>query len=380
MTPYLRAANVADGSLLLDDVKTMNFTPAEQRRYALEPRDVLVTEGSGSRGTVGASAAWPGSDEPTMCQNTLIRLRARAHVDPSFLYWWSRHAYGSGVYAAAAQGLAIWHLSAERVRALPFVDLAIDEQRRIADFLDDQVARLDRALAVRSNQGSLLRERVLEALESAYSPALNRASAVPLGRLLKSSPCYGVLVPVFEEAGVPFCRVGSLTDLDNGFLPEVFISSAQSLEYRRTQVEPGDVLTSVVGSLGVSAIVPDHAKGVNVARAVARLQPARGVPSWFLRGYLSTRSFRDSAALATGGGTAQPTLNMGDLVKFAVGNATDVDMMRNVAFAAESLSRQQAAGLSAIGRSARLLEERKQALITAAVTGQFDVTAARSVA
>jgi type I restriction enzyme S subunit len=48
MVPYLRAANVKDGTLDLSDVKTMNFTPDEQRLFSLQPGDVLVTEGSGA--------------------------------------------------------------------------------------------------------------------------------------------------------------------------------------------------------------------------------------------------------------------------------------------------------------------------------------------
>lgn len=89
MVPYLRAANVKDGELDLSDVKSMSFSPNEQRIYALRPGDVLVSEGSGSLGTVRASAVWSGEINDVVCfQNTLLRLRPRSHRSPLIPVSW----------------------------------------------------------------------------------------------------------------------------------------------------------------------------------------------------------------------------------------------------------------------------------------------------
>jgi type I restriction enzyme S subunit len=42
MVKYLRAANVKDGELDLNDVKAMNFSPEEQKLFQLLPGDVLI--------------------------------------------------------------------------------------------------------------------------------------------------------------------------------------------------------------------------------------------------------------------------------------------------------------------------------------------------
>jgi len=86
IVPYLRAANVKDGRLQLDSVFEMNFSPAEQATFSLRPGDVLVTEGCGSIGQLGAAARWDGEIGGTVCfQNTLLRLRAVQGVtDPGF--------------------------------------------------------------------------------------------------------------------------------------------------------------------------------------------------------------------------------------------------------------------------------------------------------
>jgi type I restriction enzyme S subunit len=95
-TRYLRSANVQDGRLDLSDVKLMRFSQLERARFGLEPGDVLVTEGSGSRDTVGASAVWLGQLNEAICfQNTLLRLRPRADVSGRYLAWWARYAQAS---------------------------------------------------------------------------------------------------------------------------------------------------------------------------------------------------------------------------------------------------------------------------------------------
>ncbi len=123
-----------------------------------------------------------------MFQNTLLRLRSRSGTDGRFLYWWSRHAYGSGLYSEAAQGLGIWHLSSERLRALPFPVLPEEEQRRIADFLHDQVALLDRAASLREQQLHLIAEvselRIEELVLGRSTAAAHVPAAyLPLGQV-----------------------------------------------------------------------------------------------------------------------------------------------------------------------------------------------------
>lgn len=145
-TRYLRSANIRDGRVDLSDVKSMRFSQVECARFGLEPGDVLVTEGSGSRDTVGASAVWMGElDGPVCFQNTLLRLRPRAGISGRYLAWWARHAHASKLVATVATGANILHVGAEAMGALAVALPPLDQQRRIADFLDDQVALLDQA-------------------------------------------------------------------------------------------------------------------------------------------------------------------------------------------------------------------------------------------
>ncbi len=123
MHRYVRAANVKDGALVLDEPMFMNFTPQEQVRYRLVPGDVLVTEGCGSRSQIGASCQWAGEIEGVVCfQNHLLRLRTKdeAALPQRFVYQWALWAFRTGVFAEIATGTNIFSLGTGRVSELSF--------------------------------------------------------------------------------------------------------------------------------------------------------------------------------------------------------------------------------------------------------------------
>lgn len=129
--------------------------------------------------------------------------------------------------------------------------------------------------------------------------------------------CYGVLQPRFVEHGVPAIEIG---DLDTGFLrpPELRISREQHHEYRRSAVVGGDILISVKGTLGVTAIAPDGIEESNVNRDIARLRVRRSeVDPYYLVAFLRGCHGRLSLQRIVRG-TIQRNLNIGDLLEHPV--------------------------------------------------------------
>ena len=160
MVPYLRAANVKDGSLDLADVKKMNFTPSEQMTFSLEEGDVLISEGAGSLAAVGASAVWHNELGGPICfQNTLIRLRALPGTDPNFLAWWCRYAFYCGLFAAISGGANIYHVSADRVRTLLCPSPHLSEQGPVSRHLNEVEAHTRKVSTVIERQIDALVER-----------------------------------------------------------------------------------------------------------------------------------------------------------------------------------------------------------------------------
>ncbi|WBB82091.1 hypothetical protein O7606_12405 [Micromonospora sp. WMMD882] len=372
MVKYLRAANVKDGKLDLSDVKSMNFTPDEQRIFALRPGDVLVTEGSGSLSSVGASAVWQGEIGGPVCfQNTLLRMRPRSGlVDGRFLGWWAQSAFGSGVFASLASGANIYHLSAERVRALRVHLPSIDEQRRIADLLDTKTAHIDKLIKAREAQHSMLDERERSSIDQAFDRSRS-SQQTRLKYLMATRPRYGVLVPEFSDDGVPFLRVNDLNNLQKGpnQLPRIPVSL--SAKYPRTIVRPGDLLVSVVGTLGRTAIATKSLAGANIARAVCSIRVAPGVEVDLVHAWIKSGSFQKQAHQATSTDTAQPTLGMEDISNFLISWPTSRSdrerTLKQIMSAQESVSELKVR----LTQQQGTLAERRKALVTAAVTGRI---------
>lgn len=119
MRPYLRAANVFDGYIDTADVKSMNFSPSEYRRYGLQDGDILLNEGQ-SRELVGRSAIFRGEVPDACFQNTLVRFRPGTSILGPYAHRYFQHCMYAGTFAAVAkQTTSIAHLGAQNLAALP---------------------------------------------------------------------------------------------------------------------------------------------------------------------------------------------------------------------------------------------------------------------
>lgn len=385
MLPYLRAANVKDGALDLADVKLMNFEPSEQKTFALRAGDILITEGSGSLAAVGASAVWNNELPGTICfQNTLVRLRPRpGKSDGRYLGWWARAAYGSGEFASIASGANIYHISAERVKSLPAPLPPLDEQRRIADFLDDETDRVDRIAEVMARSLRLLEDT----RRSSFAPVVPSVGSNASSRLgyhldlVTSGPRgWGDYV---GSCGNLFFRSANLRpdgiepNLDGLALVEPPRSAVA--EGRRSKVQVGDVLVGITGAnTGWVSYADSGVANANVSQHVCLVRPGRGIDGIWLAHALCSPQVQQSLLGSQYGGT-KTQLSLSDIRDLVVPMLPICEQQRLAAEASEVLVT-LASKATARGRQLALLAERRQALITAAVTGQFDVTTARGVA
>jgi len=372
---YLRSANIGDGFLDLSDVKSMNFTPSEQARFRLRAGDLLVTEGSGSRDTVGSSAVWRDELPSPICfQNTVLRIRPRAGTsDGRYLAWWMRHAHASGLIAAVATGANILHLGAENLRRLPIDLPSLVEQQRIAGFLDDQVSRLDEAVNARQQQVALVRERHSGFLDETLAKTSE-------SRLLSSltdpqRPVqYGIVLPGPNfDGGVPIVKGGDVAA--HRMDPALLNRTDPAIEsgYPRSRLVAGDILIAIRGSVGELATVPASLSAANITQDAARIAPFGCDPLW-LRWVLATPLVQGRVSAMVTGATVKG-INIGDLRRILVPWVNDPRQRELAQVASETAEASDVLARS-LQRSVSLLQERKRALITAAVTGEFDVTTA----
>ncbi len=380
VTPYLRSANIVDGTIDSTDVKTMNFTPAEQSTYALRQGDVLVTEGSGSRATVGASAVWQGEVAGVICfQNTLLRLRPRPGVtDGRFIAWWARHAHAADMFGAVASGANILHLGADGLRRLALHVPTLAKQRRIADFLDDQVSRIDRIIAARRQQLSASGQLLASQSESAFAVLSEPATrSVPLRSLLDYfEDGDWIESPFITDEGVRLVQTGNV---DVGRFREQghrFISPETFHALECKEVFPGDVLISRLSPpVGRAARAPDL--GVRMVTSVdvviARPDKHRLDADYLVEYLSSPRHLSDTNEMARGATMQRVSRSQVGIFRVPL---APLSQQRALAMRLARERAWEASRRVALEQSIDLLAEYKQSLITAAVTGEFDVAAA----
>lgn len=154
-TPYIRAANIQDDGLHLDDLKAMPFRARELRRLDLRRGDLLVVEG----GSIGTNAYLTEDMPGHSFQKTVNRVRPRGESDGRYLGHVLTVLRDRGVLAMLGNQSTIAHFTAEKLKALLVPFPPADEQRLIADRLDVGMSDTSRLLGEAEAVIALLRER-----------------------------------------------------------------------------------------------------------------------------------------------------------------------------------------------------------------------------
>ena len=167
--PYLRAANLSWEGALLEDVKSMWFSPEELEKFKLQKGDVLISEG----GDVGRSCYWD-SDLELYIQNAMTRARLKSKTCFSkYLYYWMYHLKNIGQIDSICNAATIAHFTADKVKETLLLEPPIDEQHRIAAFLDSKTAEIDEAIGKKQHLIELLKEQKAILINQAVTKGLN---------------------------------------------------------------------------------------------------------------------------------------------------------------------------------------------------------------
>lgn len=153
--PYIRAGNIQDAGLRLDDVNMMPYSAAEAAQLNLVAGDLLVAEG----GAVGTNVVLTEDMPGWSFQKTVNRLRPLAGGSSAWLGYVLKTYRDIGIIDIICNKATIAHLTAEKLRALRVPDTDPGEQRRIAGYLDDQTAKIDTLIAETETFIELARER-----------------------------------------------------------------------------------------------------------------------------------------------------------------------------------------------------------------------------
>lgn len=141
-----------------------------------------------------------------------------------------------------------------------------------------------------------------------------------LGQLVDASRgiSYGVVQPgQDDEDGIPILRVNNLKNGRIHTSDILHVSKNIEAKYERTRLRGGEILLSLVGTLGECAVVPAELCGWNVARAVSVIPLKSGIdPRWITYCLRSSEVQGLMRAWATT--TVQATLNLRDVRRLPI--------------------------------------------------------------
>jgi type I restriction enzyme S subunit len=366
-----------DHGVIPKDSRSDNFnkTPEDITRYQeVRVGDLVVNKMKAWQGSVGISP-YHGIVSPDY-----LVCSVDPSVDSRFLHYLLRSKVLASQFGARSKGIrpAQWRLYWEDLAEIPITLPSLDKQRRIADFLDAETARIDKLVALQSAVRGSVSARTLAQLDIKVDELSSLHGTLPFRRMICS----------IEQGSSPQCDNFPANPEDWGVLKVSAVKNGEFHEDENKQlpagIEPewryeikhGDLLITRANTpqlVGAAAVADSPRPKLMLCDKIFRVActPAL-LPEFLVFVSLGTR-VRDMCAEASHG-TSQSMANLKtEEIKHWPIPAVPVQLQRNVV--AELFeARDHAASLTqAINRQLELLAERKQALITAAVTGGITV-------
>jgi type I restriction enzyme S subunit len=181
---------------------------------------------------------------------------------------------------------------------------------------------------------------------------------------------YGVLQPGDHlPGGVTLIRVSDVADgkVDRSALKQ--IAPAIAKQFPRTKLLGREVLLTVVGTIGRTAIVPTELAGANVARAVAMLPVIDTVSEEWVELALRTTESR-RALTAAAHEVARKTLNLEDVRRYAIPMPPEHERKEALSLALDALSKIDDAQ-DVIADAERDATRLRQSVLSAAFSGKL---------
>ncbi|GAA2924286.1 restriction endonuclease subunit S [Kitasatospora cinereorecta] len=275
-------------------------------------------------------------------------------------------------------GTTFTELSSDKLGSFHVTVPPLEEQRRIADFLDAETAHIDQLTAKRSRMQGLLqlkRERFIESTLGLERESKHH-SLVPLKYLVADVTVGIVITPAkwyVESGGTPALRGTNVKPGSIDASELVHISAAGDTENAKSRLKTGDVVVVRTGQAGAAAVVPSDLDGSNCIDLII-VRPGMRVDPEYLE-YVLNSDYSRARVSEHSVGSIQAHFNVGAMKEIPIPSLPVSEQKQIV-----TRLRTEVGSLDLLkqklARQNTLLAERRQALITAAVTGQFDVSTA----
>jgi type I restriction enzyme S subunit len=369
-----RSFNGSTGTRL---VRIRDLTVGGEPTYvdAEVPEDALIDSGDLVVGMDGDFRAilWRGGR--AALNQRLCVLRAHPSVNQRFLAYvlaMPLKAINDVTYFTTVKHLSSYDLLNERIPVPPLA-----HQRIVAEYLDRETARIDALIAAKRRMVGLLQERVwlgftARVLNShpkttKLRRALRSLIDGPFGSAFSSSD--------YSDEGAVVVRLGNIGFSHYRPADQARIPMALYEQFVHYRVMEGDLLIAGLGDdrnhAGRACVAPDLGPAMVKGKCFRGRVDDRRASAAFLALLLSSPLGSEAMNLS-GRGSTRSMINL-EIVKSTEIPLPSPDAQDAVVSETRASQARTSAATGLLEQQIALLTERRQALITAAVTGQLDI-------
>jgi type I restriction enzyme S subunit len=362
----------------------------EMAVYRISSGDLLIT----MMGTAGRCKTVPENIPEGIMDSHLLRMRFRELVLSKFIeVLIDSSSYIEYQVRLNGKGSIMHGLNSSIVKELIMLIPTIEEQSSILEFINHETARIDALIAEQQRLIELLKEKRQAVISHAVTKGLDPTAPMKdsgvewLGEVpahwdvchskyLLDSVTSGSRgwAEFYSDDGYLFVRIANLTrdSIDPKLDSKQFVSPPIGSEGERSKIQIDDILISITADLGSVCVANTDIANGYVSQHVALVRPCKKkvFGRWLAYFVLSTAC--KEQLLGAGYGGTKIQLSLEDIKSFLISipshqeqihiaNFLDIEVSKF-----ESLISEAVSGIS-------FLQERRSALISAAVTGKIDV-------
>jgi type I restriction enzyme S subunit len=343
----------------------------------VEPGDIIMNPLGKPHGSIGRSEFF-GITSPAYW---VLRLK-KTENDSRYFHYLLRSEFMIKEFIRRSKNLPPnqFDLSWENFRDISIALPRIEEQRRIADFLDAQIGKANFLIEKRNQQIASINQAIQSQLADIF---LNGSGEkIPLKRLIKNERL-GIWG---EDAGeAPFqVVVARVADFNRRNFSLGNVKTVRSIEVKQfssRKVNQGDILLERSGGgekspVGCAVQVRESLQNLVSSNFVSRIRAVDDVDSEYLSLVLAALYSNGLQTPHSSQTTGIQNLDTESYFQIRVPKRSTEDQLKCVALGREVIDGSTEM-VSEIERFINLTEEFKSSLITAAITGQFEVTTER---
>lgn len=266
------------------------------------------------------------------------------------------------------------------------------EQTQIARFLGHETARIDALIEEQQSLIELLKEKRQAVISHAVTKGLDptvqmkdsgvewlgevpahwEANALNKLTVKITNGYVGPTRDILVESGVPYVQATHIKKGVVNFDDAYFVTPEWSMKMRKSILQEADVLIVQTGAgTGDVGVVSSREVGYN-CHALIILQAEKNILSGVFLGQVLQSRFGQSVLYSIRTGGMHPHLNCGE-VKFVKIPVPPLSEQEEISDFVKTFSEQAEMLIIEAGSTMNLLQERRSALISAAVTGKIDV-------